>query len=258
MSMHTDIVDLRAFYRSKLGQSALRSISMSVSALWPALPDERLVGLGYCRPFLDRFAPDAERAFAFMPAQQGAVAWPHADAVSTALVFDEELPLADSSVDRVLCIHAFEHAESPSNFLAEAWRVLSPNGRLVIVVPNRRGIWARFDHTPFGGGRPYTRGQMNKALREAGFTVERWNEALFFPPFERYLRLGISSFSERTGRRLWPAFSGVLVVEANKKLYQGLPATNRASRRVIVTALQPQGVGVRDGVGARARPEFEG
>ena len=66
---------------------------MALSTLWPTLPDERLVGLGYAVPFLDRFRHDTERTFAFMPAGQGAVNWPAGELSSTALVFDEELPL---------------------------------------------------------------------------------------------------------------------------------------------------------------------
>jgi hypothetical protein len=45
---------------------------------------------------------------------------------------------------------------------------------------------------------------------------------------------------ERMGRRFWPIFSGVIVVEAQKRIYQGLPATQRASRRVFVPVLTPQ------------------
>ena len=41
---------------------------------------------------------------------------------------------------------------------------------------------------------------------------------------------------------LWPAFSGVIVVEAQKRLYQGLPVASRASRRVFAPVLAPQGV----------------
>jgi hypothetical protein len=44
--------------------------------------------------------------------------------------------------------------------LREVWRVLAPNGRLLAVVPNRRGLWARIDTTPFGHGRPFSRGQV--------------------------------------------------------------------------------------------------
>ena len=133
-----------------------------------------------------------------MPATQGAVAWPPAGPSATALVFDEELPLVDASIDRFLLVHSLEHAENPRETLNEIWRALSPAGRVVIVAPNRRGVWARFEHTPFGTG------------------------------------------LERSGRRFWPIFSGVIIVEAQKRLYQGLPVAQRASRRVFVPAFRPQ------------------
>jgi hypothetical protein len=42
-------------------------------------------------------------------------------------------------------------------------------------------------------------------------------------------------------RRFWPIFSGVIIVEAQKRLYQGLPVAKRASRRVFVPVMSPQG-----------------
>ena len=74
--MYGDIVDLRTFYASTLGRLAERSIARALTAVWQPLANERLVGLGYPLPWLDRFAPDTERTFAFMPAGQGAVNWP--------------------------------------------------------------------------------------------------------------------------------------------------------------------------------------
>ena len=47
---------------------------------------------------------------------------------------------------------------------------------------------------------------------------------------------------EQIGRRLWPAFSGLIIVEAHKRLYQGLPVAVRSSRRVFVPVLAPHGV----------------
>ena len=47
------------------------------------------------------------------------------------------------------------------------WRVLAPSGR-VIVVPNRRGPWARADNTPFGHGRPYSRSQITNCCGRPG------------------------------------------------------------------------------------------
>jgi SAM-dependent methyltransferase len=215
---------------------------MALSAVWTSVPNERLVGLGYTLPWLERFGADAERVFAFMPATQGAVVWPSTGPAATALVFDEDLPLVDASVDRMLLVHSLEHAENPRETLNEIWRVLSPAGHVVIVVPNRRGMWARFEHTPFGTGRPFSRGQLSELLREANFTPAAWADALHFPPSQRRFVMRAHNLLERGGRRLWPIFSGALVVSAQKRLYQGVPVAQRASRRVFVPVLSPQGV----------------
>jgi SAM-dependent methyltransferase len=239
--MHTDIVDLRAFYASSLGQLAERAITVALASVWAPLPNERLVGLGYTLPWLERFGTDAERVIAFMPATQGAVNWPAAAPSATALVSEEDLPLPDSSVDRLLLVHLLEHSENAHETLAEAWRVLAPGGRLVLVVPHRRGIWARMEHTPFGDGRPYSRGQLMSLLRETEFTPGAWSDALFFPPSTSRWIMRLNGVLERAGRRFWPIFSGVIVVEAQKRLYQGIPVAKRVSRRVFVPALSPQG-----------------
>ena len=205
--MNSDIVDLRSFYASQLGMAAERSIAMALSSIWANLPNERLVGLGYTLPWLERFGRDAERVFAFMPATQGAVRWPPEGPSSTALVFDEELPLVDASIDRMLLVHSLEHAENPRETLKEIWRVLSPAGRVVIVVPNRRGVWARFEHTPFGSGRPFSRGQLNELLRDANFTPSASSEALLFPPSKRRWML---RFHQTSGTHRPPALADFL------------------------------------------------
>lgn len=239
--MLSDIVELRSFYSSTLGRLAERSVTMALSSVWATIPNERLIGLGYALPWLDRFGAGAERVLAFMPASQGAVNWPANGPSATALVFEEELPLYDSSIDRILMVHALEHTENPREALMEAWRVLAPGGRLVIVAPSRRGLWARFEHTPFGTGRPFSRGQLNALLREANFTPTAWADALHIPPSQRRWMMRLQGLWEKSGRRFWPIFAGAVVVEAQKRVYQGVPVSSRASRRVFMPVLSPQG-----------------
>ena len=239
--MHVDIVDLRTYYASPEGLRAARLIGDALAAIWQPMPQERLLGFGYTVPWLKRFRPGTERTLCFMPAGQGAVQWPSREACSTALVFEEDLPLPDAAVDRILLVHALEHAQAAHDTLSEFWRVLAPNGRLIIVVPNRRGVWARFEHTPFGTGRPYSRGQVRKLLRDANFTVETTIEALHAPPFKRAFAQRFDSLIGVLGRSFWPMFGGVLIVSARKQVYQGLPATARRSRRVFAPVLAPQG-----------------
>ena len=175
-----------------------------------------------------------------MPATQGAVAWPSDGPTATALVFDEELPLVNSSIDRMLLVHSLEHVENPRETLNEIWRVLSPAGRIVIVVPNRRGVWARFEHTPFGTA-GHSRAASSPSCCARPTSRVAWSDALLFPPSRRNWMMHFDNLLESAGRRLWPIFSRVIVVEAQKRLYQGVPVAQRASRRVFVPVLSPQG-----------------
>ena len=92
------------------------------------------------------------------------------------------LPFADLTFDRILLVHGLEMAENARRLLREAWRVLKDDGRLLVVVPNRSGMWAYWDSTPFGHGLPYSTGQLGRLLAGALFRVERRDAALWMPP----------------------------------------------------------------------------
>ena len=146
------------------------------------------------------------------------------------------MPLSDASVDRVLVVHALETGESPRELLSEMWRILTPGGRLLLVAPNRRGLWARMDTTPFGYGQPFSRGQLTAVLREALFSPVHWAEALYVPPIPRRSFLRSAATWERVGATLSLPFAGVHIIEATKTLYR--PVAVRAARRVA-TQLRP-------------------
>src|ERR1700733_10383900 len=138
-----DVVDLRDFYAHPLGTVARRLIGRGIRRLWTGNAGQCLLGVGYAIPYLGLFREEAERCLAFMPAAQGVVKWPSARPGLAALVDELEMPLPDSSIDRMLLVHALEMAHDPTALLREVWRVLAGGGRLLLIVPNRRGVWAR-------------------------------------------------------------------------------------------------------------------
>jgi SAM-dependent methyltransferase len=232
-----DVVDLRNFYAQRLGTVARRFVGRGIRSRWPDTRALRVVGVGYATPYLGLFREEAERCLAFMPAPQGVVRWPSTRPALTALVDDDEMPLTDSAVDRVLLVHALENSPDAVALLREAWRVLAAGGRLLAVVPNRRGLWARMDTTPFGHGRPYSRSQITHLLRETWFTPTGWGEALYVPPIARNWFLRSAVAWERTGATISAPFAGVHIVEATKQVYRAIPA--RREKRQFVPALEP-------------------
>src|SRR5947209_918345 len=235
--MSIDVVDLRDFYSNRLGAVARHFVSRGVRRRWVDSRGLRVLGLGYATPYLGLFREEAERCLAFMPAAQGVVKWPSARPSLSALVDEDDLPLLDASVDRVLIVHGLEMSQDVFALLREAWRVLTGGGRLLAIVPNRRGLWARIDTTPFGHGRPYSRSQITHLLRETWFTPTSWSEALYLPPIPRNWFLRSAVAWERTGASVSAPFAGVHIVEATKQVYRAIPA--RREKRQLVPALEP-------------------
>ena len=235
--MSIDVVDLRNFYTQRLGVVARRFVGRGIRKRFADTRGMRVLGVGYPTPYLGLFREEAERCLAFMPAAQGVLQWPTNRAGLAALVDELELPLPDSAVDRVLLVHALEMAHDPVVLLREVWRVLTAGGRLLVVVPNRRGVWARLDTTPFGHGRPYSRSQITHLLRQTWFTPTAWGEALFMPPVAGgwFLRSAIAW--ERVGAALSLPFAGVHIVEATKQVYRAIPAHRERTR--LIPALEP-------------------
>ena len=217
--MRPDVVDLQAFYQSRQGQLVRRLVARQVRALWPDLTGLRVLGLGYPVPYLGALAEEAERVVTLMPAAQGGCRWPCSGPSRVALVQEDELPLPDNSVDRVLMVHALECSERVRAMLREIWRVLDDGGRMLVVAPNRRGLWSLSESTPFGHGRPYSPYQLAQDLNGSLFTPCRSGRALYVPPVRSGLVLRTAVAWERVGLRFaWP-FAGVLLVEAEKQLY---------------------------------------
>jgi hypothetical protein len=104
----------------------------------------------------------------------------------------------------------------------------------MLVVPNRVGLWAHLDRTPFGHGQPYSRGQIERLLARHLFRVERREAALLVPPYGLGRMGSAAPALERAGRVLCPRLAGVFIVEAEKDLFAALPAGAVRLRRQVL------------------------
>ena len=192
----------------------------------------RVLGLGHTQPFMSLWQQQATLCVAGEWHNHNDT---HQLATATCVVREDELPFPDLSFDRILLIHALETSLNGPRMLRAVWRLLKDDGRLLLVVPNRRGMWAHLENTPFGQGAPSSRRQIERLLAEALFRVEQTDGALWLPPADIRPLLRMGNVVERFGARLAPQFSGVLLIEAVKDVYAALPAGKRAHRRVLAT-----------------------
>jgi len=219
--MHLDVLDLRQFYyRTRLGRIAQKAVRDRMLSLWPEAKAQTVVGFGFAVPLLRPYLADARRVIGLMPAEQGVMAWPAGLDNVSVLCRENLWPVQTGQADKVVCLHGLETSEDPASVLAECARVLGPGGRALFIVPNRSGMWARRDATPFGFGRPYSLGQLEAQLKRHDFVPERHVAALFAPPSEQRFWLRSAELMEKMGRKLSNYYAGgVILVEASKQVY---------------------------------------
>lgn len=241
--MHLDVQDLRNFYyRSALGRAAQKSLRGRLLQLWPEAQGQTVVGFGFAAPLLRPYLADARRVMTLMPGPQGVMPWPAGMPNTSVLTEETRWPIETGHVDKLVLLHGLETSERISDLLEECWRVLGPGGRAVFIVPNRAGLWARRDRTPFGYGRPYSPGQLDAQLRRHQFLPERHLGALYQFPSAKRLWMKSAPLFEKVGRNLPTVFAGgAFMVEATKLVYPPKGTVRRVSVPRGIGVLEPSG-----------------
>ncbi|MBL0948753.1 methyltransferase domain-containing protein [Brevundimonas sp.] len=239
--MRMAIEDLRLFYGEPSGRLVRRLLAERLETAWGEAEGLDVLGLGYATPWLGAFV-GARRLIAAMPSGQGVEAWPRGGRNRSVLVDDRALPFAAGSFDRVLVVHALEEADDVRALMAEAIRVLTPAGRIILVAAARGGLWARAESTPFGHGRPFTRRQLERLVREGGLEPAAWSQTLYVPPWP--VLYGMADGFEQIGRRVVPGAAGLILLEATRHAYARVQPVGVAERVPLRGAvLQPTPAG---------------
>ncbi len=217
--MQLTVQGLREFYDSHLGAVTRHILLRRLRRIWPNVEGLRLLGYGYATPYLRPFLLESERVVAAMPAPMGVTPWPAAGKSLTTLAQEDALAFPDAFFDRILVVHGVEGAESLRPLLRQLWRVLAPEGKLLLVAPNRASLWAQVDWSPFGQGRPFSRRELEAVLRDVLFEPVTWERALYAPPLDVRPLIGTGAGWEKLGARFFPGIAGVHLVEMTKSLY---------------------------------------
>ena len=235
--MSIDARDTAEFYASTLGGLTANLLRQQLHKIWPDCSNLSCLGLGYAGPYLRQWREQASRCIAVSPQNFGCVVFPAGRASLSCTAEEDNLPFPDLSFDRILLIHGLEHAGNARQTLREAWRLLKDDGRLIVVVPNRQGMWAYWENSPFGHGQPYSKGQLARLLASLFFQVEHQSSALSVPPINWRLMLRSFNLWERLGATIAPQFAGLTITEATKDLLAVMPIKRQpVRRRVMVDA----------------------
>lgn len=221
--MFPHVRDFRDFYDRTEGRLIRRVLSRRLREAVGDVRGKRVLAIGFGTPFLRSFVATAETTVAVMSGRMGAVVWPRRAPCRVVIADEAEMPFADRSFDRVILVHGLEWTPNPQALMRDVWRVLTDDGRLVVIAPNRRSVWSALDGTPFGHGRPYSRGQLNALLREALFTPQWSGAAMAVPTGATRGSVAFARATEKLTARWFPGIAALIMATAAKQIYGVTP-----------------------------------
>mgnify|MGYP003614711876 FL=1 len=138
---------------------------------------------------------------------------------------------ADQALDLLLMPHVLECCDAPDVALAEAYRALKPEGRLVLTGLNPHSLW-RFSRWFDGVRLPEQRRclplpQLKKQALSLGFTIESGQFMVYVPAVSSGKALKNWRFMEAAGDRWWPHAAAVYGLVLLKRTVGARPLPGR-------------------------------
>ena len=152
------------------------------------------------------------------------------------------LPVASDSVDLVILMHHLSNSSEPHAILREVFRVLIPEGKLVIIDFNPASLWgvrnffqSWLEHVPFKG-HFYTAKRIDDWMQLLGFEQHRHLRVGYQPPIQKPGLLRHLSWLEKGTRKWLPVFGALNLMVYNKSISPLTPVRHRWVTRKLLPA----------------------
>ena len=133
------------------------------------------------------------------------------------------LPFGENEIDLIVLPHSLEFTSDPHRMLREAYRVVRPEGQIVIAGFNPFSLFGARRYFGRGSTPPWNGNfialyRLKDWLSLLGFDVVGGRLDGYVPPFATEKWLARYGFFEKAGDRWWPIAGGVYYLRATKKV----------------------------------------
>ena len=127
------------------------------------------------------------------------------------------MPIHPASYDRIINLHTLEYSEDPVSFMEETWKILSPGGKLFLMVPNKKGAWKKSGVPKTCSTKGYLFKDIKKLLTENGFIISDNHGASYGLPVDFFGKVLFSGLLKTLSGGGTVGFPGFLIFEAEKR-----------------------------------------
>jgi len=211
---HDLLNQLNSWYQQALGIEWALAIKQCLDCKLPKLFGYYMLQLGI---------DEQQQWLIKSPIRHKCILTSHFEAHSAGVCRYTELPFSDNSIDVVFLPHTLELVVDPEAVLREVYRVLIPEGHLLIAGFNPLSFWGMRQFTRVNHAESPWSGKFSSALRlkrqltHLGLTIQSVDDFFYRPPIKSTVWLNKCLFLETLGRLVWLYPGGGYLLMATKQ-----------------------------------------
>lgn len=130
------------------------------------------------------------------------------------------IPLADSSIDLIVCPHVLEFTNNYHHVLQEFHRILAPQGKLIITAFNRYSWFGLLKRKIplLDKARLIRLEKLKDQLQTLNFSLEGGKFFNYCPPFNDVEKINKYRWLNKVGDRWFPTFANSFAITASKEI----------------------------------------
>jgi len=129
---------------------------------------------------------------------------------------ETHLPFPAGSYDRILVFHTLEYTEDAISLIEGLWKILSPGGRIFMMVPNKKGAWKKIGLPGSELAKAFLFRNVRSLLAKNGFSLIQNYGAWYGLPVDFFGTVLFSGLLKRLSGGGSVGFPGFLIFEAEK------------------------------------------
>ena len=217
--MYLDILNYQKFYLSAIGKFLAKRIENKLKKYCYLYDNQNIGCFGYANPYLS-FLKEYNLSISYCYSKRMGISDEAVLKGKKILIDEERIPFQDSFFDHAFLIHYLENNHNTKLSLREIWRSLSPEGKLYIIIPNKKSSWYLSDKSPFSSGNGFSKKQISQLLEESFFDIQSIERLIYFPNLNtKFIN---HDLIEKFGSILFKYFNGVYFCVVKKRIYANI------------------------------------